>query len=187
MPLYSKDPAVPRTTAEPRTVYGAPQRPIAQTVGTAVVDIPSHLVGGDGIRVYNEGLNYVVGLDIPPLDIAPPVTDKQWVAAWQEGRPLDEIVRIQVSAISQDAPFDGTVYGRSSGEWVPVDTIEGPPGPLGDPGPPGIQGPEGQPGPPGPEGPPGPKGDQGPPPTISLDAPNSFQGKDGDVWYQVSP
>ena len=177
-------PDVPAPVQEPRSlVIPVPKPGTAQSVGIGRADIPARLVGGDGIAVHHRGLDYVIGLDIAPLQLAHGAADKQWVPVWQEGTPLDEITRVAVNAIPQDAPSEppGTAWGRQDGEWVPIDDVEGPPGPAGPAGPQGPIGPAGGlgpqgipgvpgapgadstvPGPIGPEGPAGPTGPQGP-------------------------
>lgn len=160
MALYGEDPLVKRAAVEPRSVPSTPS--IAQTVGVGVADIPARLRGGDGIAVEPMGMDYLIRLDIAPLQLASGTADQQWVAVWQEGTPIDEITRVSVNAIPADAPDDGQYYGRQNGEWVPIEAAQGEQGEIGPQGPPGPTGAQGPTGPAGKDGAAGPTGPQGP-------------------------
>jgi len=177
------DPDALAPAQEPRSLVIPASKPgTAQTVGIGRADIPARLVGGDGVAVHHRGLDYVLGLDIAPLQIASGSTAKQWLPVWQEGTPIDEIARVAVNAIPNDAPSNGEAWARQDGDWVPVDEIVGPvgpTGPMGPVGPPGEIGPQGIPGTPGAQGQVGPVGPQGP-----EGAASTVPGPKGDTGSQ---
>lgn len=121
MEFYPEDPLQAPLSQEPRSLRVPPTKPgQPQAVGVAVADIPARLVGGNGVKVTIDGLNYRLGLDIPPLQVATGMPNQQWVPVWQEGMPLDQVTRVPVAAIPADAPYDSIVYGRLNGAWVPA-------------------------------------------------------------------
>lgn len=110
---------------EPRSINVPPERPgVANNVGVATAGIPGRLLGGKAIRVTPSGPSFYVDLDISKLatadDSGSPA--QMWLAMWREGTPKEQIFRVPVNAIPQDAPFDGFVYGRRDGVWVDVTT-----------------------------------------------------------------
>jgi hypothetical protein len=81
-------------------------------------------------------------------------------------------------AIPNDAPNDGSMYGRQNAGWHIVDAVIGPIGPQGIPGIAGVAGPAGPEGPQGPKGDKGDKGDTGGDSTVV--GPAGPQGPKGD-------
>ena len=76
-------------------------------------------------------------------------------------------------ATPDNAPQDGTVYGRMNGTWASIGAGAGAEGP---PGPPGPQGPQGEI---GPQGPPGAQGEVGAAGSVGPEGPQGAQGVEG--------
>lgn len=77
--------------------------------------------------------------------------------------------------------------GSASYVFLPGQSEQGPPGPMGEPGPPG---PKGDTGPAGPQGPPGEKGEQGEPGIQGETGPlgeKGAQGEPGGPQFNISP
>lgn len=121
---YPVDPATQQVDSaqEPRSLVVPKEKPgTAQTVGVGIAQVPTTLIGGDGIRVEVSNFRYAVNLDIAKLEPAGPgQAAQQWLPIWDENTGTDEVRRVPVQVIPADAPRDGIVYGRMDGGWVDV-------------------------------------------------------------------
>lgn len=120
---YPVDPATQQVDSaqEPRSLVVPKEKPgTAQTVGVGIAQVPTTLIGGDGIRIGYTSLRYSVNLAIDKLEPADGAMLNQWVAVYDSELGSDNHRRIPVTLIPVDAPHDDLVYGRWNGQWVDV-------------------------------------------------------------------